>query len=474
MAAEARRLSASQTDSLFGRLEDLPLGRFHVILMLLVFIAVAFDNMDVVTLSFVIPAYSAEWALTPDITRIHPIIGIGGTLVGAIVFGMLSDRIGRVRAFNWGIFVFAVTELLNGFAPRSLAVGFPWVLANCGIMGVGVGGAVPLAFTIISEYLPARVRGRAVILIGVVSIGVGYLIAATVSVVLMPLFGWRILFAVGVAPVLLIPFIRKYVPESPRYLASKGRMAEAVSAVERIESLSGVKAAVASSNPGPSTPAAAPPLESHPVESMSGVSQLWSRRHAKSTVLTWLYGGGWGFFNFGFIVWFPSLLLVYGFTSGGVHSFTAVVDLIAIPLGIVLAWLYDSWGRRPILTLFPILGAAATVLIGLMLAAGVRDFLLLAAPAIVVYSAGLSLGGAFPSYAAEVYPTEVRGTGSGWAVGVSRLTGVSALFLGGAWLGGGVGAEEILLFLAAPLLLAGIGMAILGIETKRRILEDIA
>lgn len=412
MAKNTRHAGKSQAVSLFGRLEELPLSRFHVILVLLVFIAVAFDNMDVVTLSFVIPAYSEEWGLTPAITRIHPIIGIGGTLVGAIVFGMLADRIGRVNAFIWGIVIFAVTELANGFAPASVVVGFPWVLVNCAIMGVGVGGAVPLAFTIISEYMPARLRGRAVILVGVVSIGVGYLIAAAGAWLLMPLLGWRALFGIGFAPILLIPFIKKYIPESPRYLVSKGRMAEAVASVERIEALSGVnpvKAASPSVNPT-SGATMATEVESHTVETLSGVSELWTGRHIRRTVLTWLYGGG----------------------------------------------------------------AAATLLIGLMLATGTRDILLLAAPAIVVYSAGLSLGGAFPSYAAELYPTEVRGTGSGWAVGISWLTGITALFLGGAWLAGGLGAREILLFLGIPLLLAGAGMAILGIETKQQTLEEIA
>ncbi|MFQ5931494.1 MAG: MFS transporter, partial [Nitrospiraceae bacterium] len=270
--------------------------------------------------------------------------------------------------------------------------------------------------------------------------------------------------------------IKKYVPESPRYLVSKGRMAEAAASVAIIEALSGVNPVKAATLPGNPTPAApmATAVESHAMETMSGVSELWTALHLKKTALTWLYGGGWGFFNFGFIVWFPSLLLASRFTSGAVHSFTAVVDLIAIPLGFLLAWLYDKWGRKPILTLFPVLGAVATLLVGLMLAAGVRDILLLAAPAILVYSAGLSLGGAFPSYAAEIYPTAVRGTGSGWAVAVSRLTGVIALFLGGAWLAGGLGAREILLFLSVPLLLAGAGMAILGIETKEKTLEEIA
>jgi putative MFS transporter len=273
----------------------------------------------------------------------------------------------------------------------------------------------------------------------------------------------------------LIPFIKRYIPESPRYLASKGRLKDARASVEKIEALSPIDPAQDPPNAVGATPAAAvaTELEGHAVETMAGVSKLWTRQYGKRTALMWLYGGGWGFFNFGFVVWFPSVLLSLGFVSTEVHAFTALVDLIAIPLGFLLAILYDRWGRKPILTLFPLLGGAATLLIGLMLAAGIRDIALLAAPAIVVYSAGLSLGGAFPSYGAEIYSTNVRGTGSGWAVGVSRLTGVGALFLVGAWLASGLSAREVLVFLGLPLLVAGIGMAILGIETKKRMLEEI-
>lgn len=462
--------NASSVDlSFLERLERLQFSKFHLILVFLVFIAVAFDNMDVATLSFVIPEYSREWGLTPAFTRIHPIIGIAGTLIGAIAFGMLADRIGRIKTFIWGIIIFALTELVNGFAPLAAEIGFPWVLVNCGIMGVGVGGAVPLAFTIISEYMPARLRGRSVILVGVVSIGVGYLIAAGVAWTLMPLLGWRFLFAVGFAPIALIPFIKRYIPESPRYLASKGRINEALRSVEKVEALSGVDAPEHVTIESMATA-----VGSHPAETLSGIPKLWARRYWKRTALNWFYGGAWGFFNFGFVVWFPSILLMSGLASSETYFFVAIVDIIAIPFGFLLAVLYDGWGRRPILTLFPILGGASTLLVGIMLAVGISDVLTLAGPVIIVYAMGLSLAGVFPSYAAEVYPTDVRGTGSGWAVGVSRITGVAAIFLGGAWLASDLSPLEILIFLGVPLLSAGIIMAIMGIETKKKMLEEIS
>jgi len=183
-------MASQSSHDVLDRLERVRFGRFHVLLLALVFIAVAFDNMDQVTLSFVIPQYSREWGLTPAITRIHPALGIGGTLIGAVIGGMIADRIGRKKTFNVMILVFAITELANGFAQS-----FAWVVSACFIMGVGVGGAVPIAFSMISEFAPAKRRGIMQILIGVVSIGAGYLIAS--------LMRWRNGFRIHFTSILL-------------------------------------------------------------------------------------------------------------------------------------------------------------------------------------------------------------------------------------------------------------------------------
>jgi putative MFS transporter len=458
-------MASQSSQSVLDRLERVRFGRFHVLLLALVFIAVAFDNMDQVTLSFVIPQYSREWGLTPAITRIHPALGIGGTLVGAVIGGMIADRIGRKKTFNVMILVFAITELANGFAQS-----FAWVVSACFIMGVGVGGAVPIAFSMISEFAPAKRRGIMQILIGVVSIGAGYLIASSVAYTMMPTLGWRFLFTVGVIPAFLIPFIWKYVPESPRYLLSRGRYEEAIAAVRRVESMSHRDGTVA-------LPDAVVDTGNHSrseAEKMGSVRELWTKSYKARTVLTWVYGGLWGFFNFTFIVWVPTVL------TGGLHFAsstaaysTSIADIASIPIGVLTAMVFERVGRKFTLTLYPIVGGVLAIGMGLAAFEGSLTPILFILLGIVVYSTGLALAGMFPPYASELYGTNVRASGTGWSVAISRVTGVLGLVAGGGLLASGVNPTYFFTVVGIPLVISGVLMAFLGVETKRKTLEEI-
>lgn len=165
MALSPQRTSAGEPQTLaqglLERLERLPFGRFHWILIGTIFLGTAFDNMDQITLPFVLPEYRREWGISAATASVHPAAGLLGTLIGAFFWGWLADRIGHKAAFIWTIVLFAATSLLNGFAWS-----FWQIVATCFIMGFGVGGEIPLAFTLIAEYTPARLRGRAEVLTG--------------------------------------------------------------------------------------------------------------------------------------------------------------------------------------------------------------------------------------------------------------------------------------------------------------------
>lgn len=446
---------------LLDRLESIPFSRFHIILIILVFAAVAFDNMDQVTLSFVIPQYSKEWGLTPAITRIHPALGIGGTLIGAIIGGILADRIGRKKTFNVMILVFAVTELANGFAQN-----FLWVISACFIMGIGVGGAVPIAFSMISEFAPARIRGVMQILIGVVSIGAGYIIASGLAYAFMPTLGWRFLFAIGVIPGLFIPLIWKYVPESPRYLIAKGRFKEAIESVRSVETTAGVGHAAnlavsSSTNNGEG-------------EKMGSLKELWGKQYRIRSALTWAYGGLWGFFNFTMLVWLPTILITrFNYTAGGTAYYTSIVDIAAIPVGVLTAAFFERAGRKSTLSVYPIVGGLFTILLGWSGTAGLLEPILFVVLGLVIYSTGFALAGMFPPYASELYPTNVRASGTGWAVAISRVTGVLGLVAGGGLLAANVTSLEFFSIVGVPLVIAGIVQALIGVETKKARLEEI-
>ncbi len=445
------------------RLEGIRFGRFHALLLALVFVAVAFDNMDQVTLSFVIPRYSKEWGLTPAISLLNPVLGIGGTLIGAIVGGAIADKIGRKRTFNVMILIFAFTELANGFAQS-----FGWVVTACFIMGIGVGGAVPIAFSMISEFTPAKHRGIAQILIGVISIGVGYIIASGAAYLFMPSLGWRFLFAIGFAPALLVPLIQKYVPESPRYFLAKGEYSSAIDSVRRVEEVAGmghVRDLVIGSCC----------VSDSKAEKMSSVRELWTLPYKMRSLLTWVYGGLWGFFNFSMLVWLPTILIgKFGYAASSVAYYTSVVDIAAIPVGFLTAAFFERVGRKPTLMIYPIVGGALTILVGWLGVEGLLEPLLFVVLGIVIYSTGFALAGMFPPYASELYGTNVRASGTGWAVGISRVTGVLGLLVGGELLAAKVDPLTFFLVVGVPLVIAGVSMAFLGVETKKTRLEEIA
>jgi len=457
--------TGSRGQSLLDRLESIPFGRFHALLLVLVFIAVAFDNMDQVTLSFVIPEYSKEWGLTPAIARLNPALGIGGTLVGAIVGGTIADRIGRKKTFSLMILLFAFTELANGFAQS-----FAWVVSACFIMGIGVGGAVPIAFSMISEFAPAKRRGTMQILIGVVSIGVGYIIASGAAYALMPSLGWRFLFAIGVIPAFLVPFIWRYVPESPRYLLARGSYREAIESVRRVESLS-------HGNRVADLPDVVVDVGDHSrseAEKMGSIRELWTTDYKVRTVLTWAYGGLWGFFNFTFLVWLPTVLIVgLHYTPGTVAYSTSIADIVSIPIGVLTAVIFERVGRKLTLALYPVVGGMLAIAMGWSGSAGLLSPLLFVLLGIVVYSTGLALAGMFPPYASELYGTNVRASGTGWSVAISRVTGVIGLVAGGGLLVSGVNPLEFFSIVGIPLVTSGVLMALLGVETKRKRLEEI-
>ena len=451
---------ASQSQTILGRLETIPFGRFHVILLALVFTAVAFDNMDQVTLSFVIPAFSKEWGLTPAVTRLLPAAGITGTLIGAITGGFVADRVGRNKTFSVMILIFALTELANGFATS-----FAYVVWVCLVMGVGVGGAVVIAFSTISEFAPADRRGMMQILTGVVSIGAGYIIASGLAYTAMPVLGWRFLFAVGVIPAFLVPLFLKYVPESPRYLIAHGRIDEAIQSVRKVETIAGVEH-VPNLTVGLDVPSSE--------ERAGNPKELWKTKYKVRTALIWTYGGLWGFFNFSLLIWLPTALTgSFGYSSNSAAFYTSVIDLVAIPIGFVTAYVYERAGRRPILAIYPVVGGVATILLGWFGAQGLLLPAALVVLGVLVYSTGFALAGMFPPYASELYDTKLRASGTGWGVAVSRFTGVVGLLAGGALLATGVGSFLFFAVVGVPSLIAGIVFVALGAETKKRKLEEI-
>jgi len=175
------------------------------------------------------------------------------------------------------------------------------------------------------------------------------------------------------------------------------------------------------------------------------------------------------------LVWLPTFLISrFGYAPHSVAYYTSVVDVAAIPVGFLTAALFERIGRKPTLVIYPIIGGVLTILVGWLGVAGLLEPLLFVVLGVVIYSTGFALAGMFPPYASELYATNVRAGGTGWAVGVSRITGVIGLVVGGELLAAKVDPLTFFSIVGAPLVVAGVLMAVLGVETKKKRLEEIA
>lgn len=203
------------------RLEALPLGRFHYKLLLVTGLGWLFDSMDTGLIAFILPVLAKEWGLAPGQMGLIGSIGLIGMALGAVVSGTIADRIGRKK-------VFTITVLLYSIASAFCALSWNYqsLLVFRFLVGFGLGGELPVAATLVSEYAPSRVRGRFIVLLESFW-GLGWIAAACIAYFFIPLYGWRMAFLIGALPALYVCLIRMHMPESVRYLLAHGRVGEA-------------------------------------------------------------------------------------------------------------------------------------------------------------------------------------------------------------------------------------------------------
>lgn len=468
--------TTTYVQSITERLDRLPLVPFHFLLFTLMFIGLAFDHMDQVVISFALPHYREEWGLSARVASINPTTALLGTFIGALVWGMVADRVGRKRILIIGILMFSAGTVYKG-----MALDFVSMSVVCAIGAFGVGGAIPMTFTLLAEYTPAKYRGATMVTMGVVAIVVGYLIASLSALFLLETFGWRSLFLVGFASIALVPLIWKFVPESPRFLLSKGRVGEAIRIVEGLEASArkrGVAFAQETEESGIAGVAGGHAVDApeggEGSVTLSGMGQLWKPEHRRRTFMLWTYAFAFGFFTFGFLSWLPSVLTEAGLSDDRIHLYTTLMDLTAFPAAVLTAFLYFRWSTKGLLVLYPVLAGIAMVALGALIWSGEMTPGLIIAVGAVIFFFGTILLGIFGPYAAEVYPTEVRATGNGWATGFSRFGAFLAIPLGGLFLGTALPLYAHQVIFGAPLFAAALIMAVLGIETRRRRPEEIA
>src|SRR5256886_15570030 len=216
-------------DDVVARIERLPTSWWHVKTGIIVGVATFFDAFDALAIATVLPVLAPLWKLTPPQIGILISAGFLGQLVGALLFGWVAERLGRMTAMVWSIATFAVMSLVC-----ALAWDYNSFLVFRTIQGIGLGGEVPVAAVFISELAKAHGRGRFVLLYELV-FPIGLVAAALLGLWIVPHLGWQWMFVIGALPAFLALVLRRLLPESPRWLAVHGRNAEAETAMALIE-----------------------------------------------------------------------------------------------------------------------------------------------------------------------------------------------------------------------------------------------
>lgn len=432
-------------------LDNAPFTLMHCKLVAILLVALIIDIMKPVTLGFVMPGTLVEYGLSKSQIASLPMSGLLGTVIGSFLWGYLGDVIGRRSSILLAALIFIGTSIC-GTMPS-----YNWNLFMCFIMGLGAGGMFPIAFSLLAEIIPSRHRGWLIVLLGGIGTIGGYLAASVAATILEPVYSWRILWLLGLPTGLILIILNRYIPESPRYLMMHGNKEEA----RRVMAMFNIELVQEVENPRTT-------IEDNQNIKPGNLRKLFQEPFKKLTYGLGLYGFAWGMVNFGFLLWLPLNLRELGMGENS-DILLAQSALIAFPTILLVAWMYNKWSTKGTMILFAM--STALTLIGF---ATIEYF-----PAqtwlieLLLISLLVSNSGAIAMlapYTTEVYPAQIRSTGSGWTAGVSKLAG--AFTLGIAFLGLTPNLTSSALIIAIPTLLAVYLMAKDGVETCGREIRE--
>jgi putative MFS transporter len=450
--------SPHQADlSIAARIERLPLGPFHRRFITLVSLGNFFDLYDIFIVAYIGAALQQSGFLSLKQFSLFVAAGFLGMSFGTVVFGMGSDRMGRRRAFILLLLIYSAFTFAGAFSPSA-----SWLIALRFCAGIGIGAEIVVIDTYVTEVVPSYARGRYVAITQVAGF-TAVPIAAVLSRLLVPthflMSGWRWVMVIGASGALLTWWFRRRLPESPRWLESRGRIAEAEAIVAALE-------AGSISVPSADTRAEKTPIPTQAAERAS-FAELWRPPYLSRTVMLVLFQALQTIGFYGFANWAPTFLLKRGVSLLHSLEYTLLIAMVS-PLGPLLAaWTSDRFERKWTIVILALLVAGFGLGFGNSIAP---------AP-VIAFGALLTLSNywfsaAFHAYQSELFPTRLRATGVGFTYSWSRLSAAFTSLLIGAVLVHGVPMVFALLA-AAMILVAGI-IGFLGPRTNGMVLEELS
>lgn len=453
-AGSAGARSRQRVTSIDEAIDRIGVGRFQWRLLFVNGLTWAADAMEVLIAGFVLPGVIAAFALQQSRAQqtLFLSAAFAGMFVGALVWGALADRWGRRNVFLVTVLLDAVFGLASAFAPS-----YELLIAFRFLTGFAVGGTLPVDYSLLAEYVPAKQRGKFLVYLESFW-ALGTIAVAAISWLLFSRFvpeeAWRWVLGASAIPGLIGYWIRRGVPESPRYLLTQGRADEARAVLEAIARENGQPVEIGA-------------LEAPRGSTKVPLAAIWRGVLARRTLLLSIVWFSLSLGYYGIFTWLPRVLQTeFNFALLPVYQNTLILALSQIPGYVLAAYLVDRIGRRQTLALYLFVSAAASFLFTLATSTS----------AVVITSNLLSFSllgawGALYVFSPELYPTEARTTGMGWVSAMARLAGIFAPTVGGLLLG-----RSLTLALgvyAGFFVLGGIAALLMGTETRNQRLADV-
>ncbi|BCJ86825.1 MFS transporter [Effusibacillus dendaii] len=373
-----------------------------------------FDAMDVGMASFVIAALTAEWHLTATQSGWLGSINSIGMAIGAFLAGISADRIGRKSVLIFTLLLFSIASGLS-----ALANTFAVLAVLRFLIGVGLGGELPVASTLVSESVPAKERGRIVVLLESFW-AVGWLLSAVIAYYMIPSIGWQAAMLFGAIPALYAVYLRWSLPESPR--------------LEPVEKRTSV---------------------------WRNMTSVWSRPYLRSTATLWITWFCVVFSYYGIFLWLPTVMFLKGYPIVKSFEYVLIITLAQLPGYFSAAWLIEKIGRKFVLVTYLIMTAASSLMFGFATSTG-----MLLASGILLSFFNLGAWGAMYAYTPEQYPNAFRSTGAGMAASVGRIGGIFGPLMVGYLAASKTPFSVIFAIFFTVTLIGALAVLLLGRETR--------
>lgn len=378
-------------------------GRFQYRLFAIFGLVWMADAMQVLSIGFTAPSIAATFGIAvPEALQTGTWFFVG-MLVGAFAFGRLADRIGRRPVLMMAVLLDACFGVASSFAPD-----FGWLLVLRFLTGVGVGGTLPVDYTMMAEFLPSDRRGRWLVLLeSFWAVGTILLAVLALVAVRWGMDAWRAIFFATSLPALVGVVLRLYVPESPMFLNRSGKGAQARAVLQRVARTNGRLEPI---------PELAPENAAKP--RLAALFEGVLRRRSVCLFLAWMLIS---IAYYGVFVYLPVRLGAQGFGFMRGQEFLIVLALVQLPGFALSAYGVERWGRKPTLVGFLLLSAAGCMCYSLG-----SSTLLVVGSTLLMSFALLGTWGALYAFTPEVYPTQLRASGMGMAGAVARFGGLFA------------------------------------------------